>query len=234
MAKKMKAYKVKISGSYKGHENEIFDFTGLEGVVPYNTEEIAKQHIKGRFVSMWILKNPEVYKNRLQKTREVYYDVELVDSVTTAEFSYVGKDVKQMTWEELQDLAIANDLKAVPLYKKMSLRQAQEISYADYYLRTTGKVLDRKAKDYNYSRLKPLIADDKIRQNKTKTMTNEEVIEREQHITDLESSVDTSLSLDDLKAIADEKNIPYHATIGRAALYKKLYGTELVETEEAA
>lgn len=235
MAKKIKAYKVTISGSYKGHDHKVFDFRDIKGLIPFNRPDIAKQHLMRRIAPMWIFQDPIKYKERLTLIRTVDCHDELencVVMVDSSTFSYIGKDIKEMTHEELQYLALANDLKEVPLFNKTSLKQTQEIAYVEYSKKVLGKFLDRKKEGFNFFKLKPLIVDAEVHQDNTKKITNEEIIEREQNITDASSSVDSSLTLDDLKEIADEKGIAYHSTIGRNALYKKLYGTS--EQEVAA
>jgi hypothetical protein len=227
MSKKIKAYKVTLAGSYKGHDDKVFDYSDLTGFVPYNAPEVAKQCIYHRFAPMWILQNPEKYKERLKRIREVFGHETLEDDVVMVPvetFSYIGKDIKKMNFEELQQLSAANDLRKVPLFNKTSLRAAQEVAYVEYSEKVLRKPIDRKDPKFNYSKLPALVVGADIHTDKSEKITNEEMIEREQNIRDLTSTEDTTLTVEDLRAMADEKGIYYHPNTGRAKLYKMLFG----------
>lgn len=244
----MKALKVTISGSYRNSKNEAIDFDNVSGVIPFTTEEHAKMHVIGRYAVMWIVgaKDPKtgekVYKERLDSTRQVF-----VDSIeeTEADFSFIGKDIKQMSYEELQDLATAKDLRRIPLPKEVSgvsLREMRSLAYLDYASKILGmddaKVLDPKhpipveqrinpmIEGYDFAKLPPLKVDGDMRVDNTKRLTNEEMLELEANNTDLTSKPGSNLSLDDLKRIAGTKNITFHKTIGYDALYEKIFGVK--------
>ncbi len=219
-----KALKVTISGSYRSADKEVFDFNKVTGIIPYQDEDIAFMHIKDRYAAMWI-SNDERFKHRVYSMREVFIDsMEEVDH----EFSYIGKDIREMNIEELQDLATAQDLREIPLWRKGSVRHAQNVAYAEY----GTKVLNRKGLDHrkglNVAKLPPIIITEGVRRDKTKKFTNEQVIAGFQQTEDAGTEdgvegADGALTLDDLKEIAESQGIKFHPGIGFDTLYKKVY-----------
>lgn len=137
----MKAYKVSISGSFHGGDGEIHSYNNLEGVVPYNRAEIVEMHLR-RYATMWVIKQFSG-KTVFRRLRELF--IEKME-VTEATFSFVGKDVKQMSDEELQDLATYKDLRAIPFYRKDSLHMARTKAYCAYSTECLGKQLDYRKK----------------------------------------------------------------------------------------
>ena len=105
------AYKVTLSGTYRNGANESVDFQEVTGFIPLVDEDMAQAMCVKRYAKVFITQDKR-YKDRVTRTRSVY-----VDSMEPCyhEFSYVGKDIKQMTYEELQDLATAKDLRSIPL-----------------------------------------------------------------------------------------------------------------------
>jgi hypothetical protein len=219
-----KALKITISGSYRSADQEVFDFNKVTGYIPYQDEDIAFMHVKDRYAAMWIT-GDERFKNRVYSLREVFIDsMEEVEH----EFSYIGKDIREMSIEDLQDVATAYDLREVPLWRKGSVRQAQNVAYAEYGTKVQGrKGLDHR-KGLNVSKLPPIVIDAGVRRDNTKKFTNEQIIAAAQGTEDagkeegVEGAEET-LTLDDLKKIADNQGIKYHPGIGFDALYKKVY-----------
>jgi hypothetical protein len=219
-----KALKVTISGSYISADKEVFDYNKVTGIIPYQDEDIAFMHVKDRYAAIWITSD-ERFKNRVYKLREVFIDsMEEIDH----DFSYVGKDIRELNIEELQDLATAYDLREIPLWRKGSVRHAQNVAYAEF----GTKVLARKGLDHrkglNVAKLPPIVIDAGMRRDDTKKFTNEQVIAGFQQTEDAgkEDGVENAegaLSLDDLKEIADGQGIKYHPAIGFDSLYKKVY-----------
>lgn len=242
-----KALKITISGSYRNSKNEAIDFSEITGVIPYTTEDHAKMHVRGRYAAMWIAQakdrktGEKLYKERLDSLRQVFIDsIEEVDE----DFSYVGKDIKQMSYEELQDLATAKDLRRISLPKELSgvdLREMREMAYMDYAAKILGmndtNRLDPKnplpveerinplIEGYDFAKLPPLVVDGELRIDKTKKITNEEMLELEANTTSLTSKPGSNLTLDGLRKIAHEKGIKFHPNIGFDALYEKIFGS---------
>jgi len=227
MSKKQKALKIVISGSYRSAEHKVVDFTSVAGVIPFCDEDVAFMHLKSRYAPIWITSDTRYQKDRVYSVREVYVDsMEEVEH----EFSYVGKDIKLMTAEELQDLATAKDLREIPLWRKGSVRHAQNIAYAQYSKLVLGKKIDHRKEGFNVAKLPPIIVGGEIRRDTTKKITNEEYLSRSETKNvdsddDFEDELvdETALTLADLKEIANRKGIKFHPTIGRDALYDKIY-----------
>lgn len=225
---------VTISGSFKAADGEIESFDNVKGYIPLLDEDKASQMIIRRYAKIWIGQAMKAdgetpkYK-RLNKLREVFIDS--IDEVEVDKpLSYVGKDIMELNHEEIQDLAAANDLVGVPLYKIGSLAQARRVAYAEYANRVLGvePKLKWTEKDFNPARMPSIAADDTIHRSKDHVATIEESIDLEQLILDKKAAPTQrtagALSLEQLKAIADQKKIPYNVNIGHKALYEKIYG----------
>lgn len=219
-----KGLKITISGSYRSADKEVFDYNKVTGIIPCQDEDIAFMHVKDRFAAMWIT-NDERYKNRVYSLREVF-----IDSMEEVEhdFSYVGKDIRELNIEELQDLATAYDLRDIPLWRKGSVRHAQNVAYAAFGTKVLGrKGLDHR-KGLDVAKLPPITIDAGMRRDNTKKFSNEQVIAGFQQTDDAGKEdgvegVDDVMTMDDLKEIADGLNIKYHPAIGFDSLYKKVY-----------
>ncbi len=215
----MKALNIKISGSYRKAKREIVDFDGLSGTIPFCDTDVALMHIRSRYAPMWIM-NDKRFKDRLSSIREVHLD-EMTE--TDSNFSYIGKDIKEMSHEELQDLATVFDLRRVPLYKKSSLRETRVWAYVSYAEHVNGEHIDNKAEDFNFADLPPLIVLEGGRREESGKISNEDVIQAEQEST---STPKQTMSLSDLKQIADQRGIKYSPNIGYDKLYERLYNAQ--------
>lgn len=262
MVKRSTTLRVTISGSFKATDNEIESFDKVTGIIPRVATQPtgedrlskAEQMIIKRYASIWIQRAKKVnsdgkeidelkYK-RVQKVRQVFIDsIEDNDVQPDGVLSYVGKDIMDMNFEELQDLATAKDLSAVPLYRVNSLQHARRVAFSEYAIKVLGlyEVADPKAKKlqnlydfrvtgFNPSRFEAIHADDELRVADDHVATPEETLDRENmalqgkaeaHVTDPRKS---KLTLEQLRAIADGKNITYTPQTGWDALYKKIYG----------
>lgn len=241
---KANTLKVTISGSYKSSSKEIIDFERVTGIIPYLDEDKANQMIIRRYAVIWIKQakklNPdgtetdEPRYQHIQKMRQVFIDsMDENDEEPNAVLSYVGKNIMEMNFEELQDLAAAKDLSAVPLYRTGSLVHARRVAWSEYVkkvLKAVGPEFDYSNQAFNPSKHEPVFADGEVRRATEHVADIEETIDRENlalqgkakaNVTDASQS---HLTLPQLKALADSKKIGYHASIGYDALYKKLYG----------
>lgn len=249
--------KATISGSFKASDGEVESFDKVIGYLPALDDDKAQQMIIKRYARIWIgqamkkdregnsLDEPK-YK-RVQRVREVYIDsieeVEKGDENFGKQLSYVGKDIMEMNFEELQDLAAAKDLIAVPLYRTGSLVNARRIAFAEYankvlgYTETiknpkTGKSeqvpLDWRRAGFNPANYPGIRADGKVRRDSfepedvERSLENEALAEQYERVAPPIDG-DSRLSIEQLKAIAKAKNINYHVSIGYDALYKKLF-----------
>lgn len=240
----MKALKVTISGSYKTSQGEIVDFEDVSGVVPFVEEEYAAMHVRGRYVAVWVKSavkkdGEKLYTDRIEHVRQVFIDdMEEVEH----DFTYVGKNIKEMTYEELQDLATAKDLRYIPLPKSQSgldVREARMRAYLAYSEKVVNNFIDVKDPPpaycdetknpdgsssfaLNLSKMPALVVDGEVRVEISSKITNDEIIQQEQD--NAMGKPKENLTLEDLKDIADKKNIKYHWNIGFDKLYAMLYG----------
>lgn len=248
-----KTLKVTISGSYKASDGEIESYDNVTGIIPRLQTEPAKgdkiskadQMIIRRYAVIWVGQvrkkgvdgkpTEEAKYKRVTRMRQVYIDsIEDNDESPNAVLSYIGKNVMQMNFEELQDFAAANDLSGVPLYKVNSLAHARRVAWSEYarkILKYIGPEFMWTNEEFNPHQHEPIIADDKIRMSGIHVANIEETIDREAARRSTTKEVDSApeastgsrLSFDQLKAIADEKKITYHKGISFDALYKKVY-----------
>lgn len=258
-----KTLKAVISGSFKATDGEIESFDRVTGIIPrLNTSppegEIiskAEQMIIRRYAAIWIgrtqKKGPDgqtldegKYK-RVQKVRQVFIDsIEDNEENPDAVLSYVGKDIMEMNFEELQDLAAANDLSQIPLYKVNSLQHARRVAWSEWAIKINGwiewvdpkavkkqNVYDFRTQGFNPSKHPTIVADGLIRLRGEVAASIEETIEQEANeaLGNRQSAPQQGskphMSLDQLRKVADSKKIVYHKTMGFNQLFQKVYGT---------
>lgn len=149
----MQALKITISGSYNTANRNVVDFENVSGTIPFVSEAKASQCVRNRYAFEWvrnaraITKDGEtekiIYKERIGQMRQVFIDeIEPVDY----HFSYVGTDIKKMTYDELTDLATAKDLIAIPLPKGLSgvdLREMRTLAYLAYAKEVKGHIFSK-------------------------------------------------------------------------------------------
>jgi hypothetical protein len=225
---KVKALKIKISGSYNSR-NDTYDFEGVEGIVPFTTEELALYHVRGRHAVIWLTeaKNKDgekLFKARIENMRQILVDN--IEEVMVDQFSYVGKDPRDMDYKEIQDLALAKDLRLLPLPKELSgvsLREMREKAYLEYMKKVKNTFINVDAPDYSYDKLPKISVDQDVRVDDTKKFTNEEIIDVQMGNKSV-SEMTGDLTLNDLKQIADEKGIKYHHFAGFDKLHAQIFG----------
>lgn len=216
--KTIKAFKVTISGSFRNSKKEAIDFNDITGYIPAVNKELAYAAVIRRYAMMW-LSNSGKYKERAINLREVYIDrMEPVE----CEFSYIGKTIREMTQEELQDFAVAKDLRGVPLYKKGSARQAQIVAHALYSDRHLGIEVPYKEQGFNFADEPDYVADNQIEKSEYATISNDEMIGMEQKNT---TSKKSSISREELENLAKRKHITFHPNISDAKLYDKVFSS---------
>ena len=209
----MRAYKVKLSGSYRSADGDVIDYQGLEGYIPFSEEEkVAAAAIK-RYALMWLSDSPK-YPKSIKVVREVFIDY--LEFVEEHRFSFVKKNIKDLTFPELQDLAVAKDLRAIPLYKAGSLKNAQQLAYVEYANKVLGKDYDHREEGFNFHRLPNIVINDDWQINHDESSPTEQVMEDE-------FAGKKTLSFEDLKKIAKDKNIEFSPNIGYGTIYKRVF-----------
>lgn len=221
MGNKTKAYAVTISGSYHNSKGEEVDFLNLKGVIPMTaSEEMAVAMVRTRYVQMWIKADPKAYPERLSDVRECYID-DIQE--TEAEFSFMGKNITDMSYEELQDLATAKDLRGIPLFRDGSLRTSQGRAYAEYSNKVLGVDVNWREEGYNVMKMPPIIVDGTPKKTKEKKLTNEDIIQKEQDST---STDKPEFTRPELEKLAKENSISFNPSITDEALKRKVFGGE--------
>lgn len=201
----MKAYKVTVSGSYRTVDNDYIDYSGLTGFIPFNEQWKVEQAAIKRYAYMWLVDSGK-FPKKAKSMREVYID-DMVE--TEHDFTFVGKNIIDLNFQELQDLAVCKDLTAIPTYKKTSLREAHNAAYEEYANKVLGRTVDRKAEGFNVTKQPPI-------------KVSEEWVDNT--LPDVPPPTNGSeYSLSELKKIAKDRKIPYGPNTGYDTLYKKLF-----------
>ena len=214
----VKAWKVTISGTYRTAKKEYIDFQDLEGYIPFTpSEDYAEAMIRKRYAGMWIGKDSK-YKERVQSVREVFIDyMEEVEH----EFSFLGKEIRELTYEELQDVATFKGLRAIPLYKKGGLRQAQMIAYAAFSEKVLGIEVKYKEAGFKFMEQPPVYIDADSEFNIVKPFTNEEILDQEAASESIDAN--KTLSRPQLEKIAKDRGITFNKAISDEKLYSKIF-----------
>lgn len=224
-----KLLQVTISGSYRNSKKENIDFENVVGIVPFIDHDLAIMHVRDRYAHVWIkaatnADGSKTYPERVEDTRQVFIDE--IKEIEGEQFSFVGKDIKEMTFDEMQDLAVANDLRTVPLPKEISgvsLREMRVEAYAAYSMRFFKHDIGKDKEGFNFASLPPLVVGGTVSRDTSGKITNEEILEQEQKKADIKSTLKTTLTMDEMKGIAKMKNITYPENISFDALYSLLY-----------
>ena len=160
-----------------------------------------------------------------------------------AVLSYVDKDIMEMNFEEIQDLAAANDLNGVPLYKVGSLTTARRIAFSEYAIKVLEleeydvkdkaekfNLYDHRTSGFNPKKFEPIIADAVIRRQDSHKLSIEEGIEAEMKPVrrkggkDVEPTTKARMTFEQLKSVAVQRNVAFNKGISYENLYKKVYG----------
>lgn len=207
--------KVTVSGDYRtsgGVHGDLVDFENVVGIMPECPEEWIKSHISNRFIGQWI-KADSRYPARFNSRRSIYIDK--IEKVA-GKPSCVGKDIKDLNWVELQELAVLKHLCKIPLIHAVDIRSARETAYLEYSEKILDKKIDINRKGYAFSDLPSLvvvaegIAEEEVKQ------TNEEAIEQAQEETG-------EFTLEELKALAKKNGMEIPSKISYAKLYRMVF-----------
>lgn len=142
-----KMLKVTVSGSFRTEvatDKNRFNFDGVTGLMPFCEDDYVIGHAC-RMFPIW-LKNDKKIKANYEGLVKLH-----VDSWEEAEGKpiCIGKDIKEMSWEELQSLACYKKLREIPLFKQGDLRSAREKAYERYCSAVLGKRVIKTNKELN-------------------------------------------------------------------------------------
>lgn len=211
----MGMFKVTISGDYRtsgGVHGDIVDFDGVTGIMPECDEAWVQSHVMNRFVGIW-LKADKRYPARFNSLRSVYVDgIERIKGTP----SCIGKNIKELSWEELQELAVAKHLLRIPLIQATDIRTARETAYLEYSEKILGKKINVNNPEYSYAKLPALVVSSDGIADDEPTQTNEEAIAQAQE-------ENKEFTLDELRKLAKDKGIEFHPRTGYAKLYSMVF-----------
>lgn len=218
-----KLVKVTVSGSFRDGNNNIVDFDNMTGVVPSTDEERIAMHVQSRYVPIWISKNKDI-KQRPKNIRQVFIDN--ISEEYDGELSCVGKNIKELSYEELQDLATLKDLRGIPLYRNGSLRDNRVKAIEEYSKHILKNEI---AKDTKFDLLPDITVEDGSKYYEQKKVSNDVSIALEARQSGLDAEIpkgEKHISFAELKQLADEMGITYHPNIGYDKLKTKVFGEE--------
>lgn len=127
----MKMIKLTVSGSFKteaGSDKNRRAFSNIEIIAPFSTEDYFITHAM-RLFPIVHKTNKEIKDVNFEGLIKIYIDDYCE---VEAENPCVGKDIKEMTWAELQYLACTMRFREIPLYQVGDLRNAREKAYETY------------------------------------------------------------------------------------------------------
>lgn len=208
-------FKVTVSGDYRTSSGagDVVDFDGVVGLMPECNKEMVLSHVQNRYIGSWI-KADGRYKERFSSIRTVYVDsIEVVPG----EASCNGKDIKKLTWPELQDLAVSKNLLRIPLTHAVDLRNARETAYIQYSENVLDKKVDTRNTEYDFAALPELIVAGKASPAPTVIpQSNEDALRESQE-------ADGEFTFAELKKLAKEKGISFSNTTKKVELMNLLF-----------
>jgi len=212
----MKTLDVKLSGTYLDAASEIKEYEDLKGTIPFCDEGRAHQVCKSRYAVMWL---NQQHKIRPKKMRQVYLDS---CKESEKELTFIGKDIKVMSIEELQDLSVYLKIK-VPIFKKSSLRNTRVKAVEKYLLDIKGVLEDKVSKimELSFDDLPKCIINEKEELAEVESSLSDDLKQYGVEIADEETSEE--YTLEDLKNLAKAKDIKFHPNIGYDKLRAKVF-----------
>lgn len=221
-----------LSGCYYNFRKEKIDFDDVKVKIPYCDEEngVGSMHVRRRFAAKAVKaeKNPDgtaKYPERIERMCQVYID-DIQE--TTGTLSFVGKDIKTLDIYQMQELAVAKDIRFIPLPSSdMSKRDRLIRTYVGY----SDKILKKKVKwqeeGFNFAKLPAIILEGSGRFETHQKITNEEMIEQEQSAPSTElgksDNPKNRFTIEELKMLADGKGIEYPDDVEFNDLYSHLF-----------
>ena len=193
---------------------------------------VGSMHLRSRYVERALKKVLDEkgelkYPQRIEKIRQIFVD----DCVPTKGWlSFVGKDIKELSIDEMQDLATSKDLRFIPLPNAgLSKRDMLIRTYVAYSDKVLGKTIKHQEANFNYAKLPSIELNARPRIETSKKITNEEIIKREQEAQTTEygekDNPKNRFTIEELKAVADSKNIRYDNGVEFADLYRVLFSS---------
>lgn len=223
-----------ISGTYYNSKKELMDFEKVKGVIPFCDEEngVGSMHVRSRFAAKWVREAKDEmginkYQERIDRMHQVF-----VDDVqeTTGNLSFEGKNIKDLSIDEMQDLAVAKDIRFVPLPKagmsKRDMLIRTYVGYADKVLKQTIKYQDE---DFNFAKLPDIYLDSQGRKEISLKMSNEERIDLEANKMKQPQALGerdnpkSRFTIEELRQILSGKKVGFDPAASFDELYEKAF-----------
>lgn len=223
-----------ISGTYYNSKKELIDFEKVVGKIPFCDEEqgVGSMHVRDRFAAKWVREASKEngnlrYPDRIERMHQIF-----VDDVqeTTGTMSFVGKSLKDLDIDEMQELAVAKDIRFIPLPKAgMSKRDMLIRTYVGYSEKVLKKTVKYQEEDFNFAKLPDIVLDGQGRKEISQKLTNDEIVDLEAD--KMKAPVGLGerddpkkrFSLDELRAILDGKKVAYDPDSSFDELYQKAF-----------
>lgn len=127
-------YKIKVSGYYRSNK----DMVEFEDTIkmPECEEEWIQSNVQNRVLHRHFQGGNKPFT----ALGKCYIDK--VEKDAKLKESYLDKNIKELDWDGIQELAIKFNLRKVPLFRATSLRQAREVAYIEYCTQVLGKKFD--------------------------------------------------------------------------------------------
>lgn len=127
----MKMIELLCSGSFRtepGTDRNNVSFSDVKILIPKVDEEYHTQQAK-RMFPVFRLKDKKLKEKSYEGLIKIYIDdYKEIDAVNPA----AGKNIKEMSWEELQYFSCTYKLREIPLYQTGGIREAREKAYEVY------------------------------------------------------------------------------------------------------
>ena len=205
-----------ISGTYKTAKGDVIDYDNVKIVLPLVERDLAEMHIQGRYAAPAI-KADGRFKDRIDIITRVYVD-EMEEG--EADLSMFGKNILDMSFEELQDLATLKDLRRVPLAKDISgvsIREMRARAYEEYCRVVLNRIVDA---DVNYTSLEPVFVDDEGSRREFGSRKSGEASIETAFAGETEKS---AFTLAELKEMAKQRGIDIRGNVGYDKLHAMLF-----------
>lgn len=223
-----------ISGTYYNSKKELIDFDKVVGKIPFCDEEngVGSMHVRDRFAAKWVKEamnrdGEPKYPDRIDRMHQIF-----IDDVqeTTGTLSFVGKNIKDLSIDEMQDLAVAKDIRFIPLPKAgMSKRDMLIRTYVGYAEKVLKKTIKYQEESFNFAKLPDLILDGQGRKEISQKLSNEEMIDLEADKMKApvglgeRDNPKARFSKEELCQILDGKKISYDPSSSFDDLYQKAF-----------
>lgn len=177
--------KLKVTGSYlRNGEPNDYDLTVY---MPKCDEDHIQQAAMYRATPMALYKKGTAcdylrscYVDEIEEV-ELTKDTpkEEAEAIKEAE-AYMGKDIKTLTYEDIQNAAIAYQLQGVPLYHQTDIRESRQRFYYEY----ANNILELEIeKDFDYANARQITLDEKKKARVKPQKSNSELLDEEEEMT---------------------------------------------------